>query len=307
MTDTKAWPQLEIADWKDTCATLHMWTQIVGKIRTTQMPWTNHSWHCTLYVTPRGLTTLAMPYGPQSFQIDFDFRDHVLLVTDSDGNSRSLALRPISVAEFYAQLMSLLSEMNLPVEIHGRPNEVDPNTPFADDAQNSSYDAESVTCFHQAMVQTDRVMKKFRARFLGKCSPVHFFWGSFDLAVTRFSGRTAPEHPGGFPNMPDWITREAYSHEVSSCGFWPGGGETEAFFYSYAYPTPDGFSERPVSPEAAIYSQEMGEFVLPYHAVVNSSTPDEDLLEFFQSTYEAAASTANWDRDSLEWEGPQRE
>lgn len=298
------WPELSIANWKDTCATVHMWTQIVGKIRTTQMPWANHSWNCTLYVTPRGLTTLSMPHGQRTFQIDFDFVDHRLLVASSDGAVDQLELAPMSVADFYARLMRKLSDMNLPVEIHASPNEVDPAIPFEQDQEHASYDAESVDRFRQALVQVDRVMKQFRAGFRGKCSPVHFFWGSFDLAVTRFSGRTAPEHPGGFPNMPDWITREAYSHEVSSCGFWPGGGEQEAIFYSYAYPTPDGFAECPTKPDAAFYSKDLGEFVLPYAAIRQSKSPDSDLLAFFQSTYDAAAEKAGWDRGALEWDGP---
>ncbi len=300
------WPELSIASWKDTCATLHMWTQIVGKIRTTQMPWANHSWNCTLYVTPRGLTTLAMPHGQRTFQIDFDFVDHRLLIASSNGAVDHLELAPMSVADFYARLMQKLSEMNLPVEIHASPNEVDPAIPFEQDQEHASYDADSVDRFRQAIVQVDRVMKQFRAGFRGKCSPVHFFWGSFDLAVTRFSGRTAPEHPGGFPHMPDWITRDAYSHEVSSCGFWPGGGEQEAIFYSYAYPTPDGFAESPAKPHAAVYSKDLGEFVLPYDAIRQSKSPDADLLDFFQSMYDAAAEKAGWDRGALEWDGPER-
>jgi len=300
------WPDLSIADWKDTCATVHMWTQVIGKIRTSQMPWINHSWHTTLYVTPRGLTTLAMPYDERTLQIDFDFIDHRLLLYSSDGGARSIELSPMSVAEFYARVLRTLDEMGLPIKIHGKPNEVDPSVPFAEDREHDAYDAASVDRFRQALVQTERVMQQFRSGFRGKCSPVHFFWGSFDLAVTRFSGRTAPEHPGGFPNMPDWITREAYSHEVSSCGFWPGGGDQEAIFYSYAYPTPDGFSDAHVEPEAAAYNPDLGEFVLPYAAIRQSPSPDKDLLAFFQSTYNAAAEAGDWDRQALEWEGPQR-
>jgi hypothetical protein len=306
MSKSKIWPELSIADWKDTRATVHMWTQIVGKIRTVQMPWINHSWHTTLYVTPRGLTTLAMPHAQQTFQIDFDFVDHSLLIHTSTGRARVVDLAPMSVADFYSRLMGALDELELSVQIHGRPNEVEPSVPFKDDTEHASYDPESIGRFHQAVVQADRVMKQFRAGFRGKCSPVHFFWGSFDLAVTRFSGRPAPRHPGGFPNMPDWITREAYSHEVSSCGFWPGGDNQEAIFYAYAYPVPDGFADRPVQPGAAGYSKDMGEFVLPYEAIQQSSSPDEDLLVFFQSTYEAAAVNAGWDRTALEWVGPQR-
>ncbi len=301
-----AWPELTIADWKDTCATVHMWTQIIGKIRTLQVPWTNHSWHTTLYVTPRGLTTLAMPHGERTFQIDFDFVDHRLLITTSDGGLSDIKLEPMTVADFYAKVMQQLETLGVAVLIHGRPNEVDPNPRFDQDTEHHAYDADAIARFRQAVASADRVMKKFRAGFRGKCSPVHFFWGSFDLAVTRFSGQPAPEHPGGFPNMPDWITREAYSHEVSSCGFWPGGGEQEAIFYAYAYPTPDGFAESPVGPAAATYSQDLGEFILPYEAVRTSTTPDDDLLAFFQSTYEAAAKKAGWDRTALEWEGPVR-
>lgn len=306
MSESSNWPELTIADWKDTCATLHLWTQVIGKIRTAQMPWTNHSWHVTLYVTPQGLTTLAMPYKQGSFQADFDFINHRLLFTSSDGSSQSIDLGPMSVAEFYNRVIDTLKKMKIEVYFHGKPNEVDPAIPFAEDTENKSYDAASVDRLRQSLVLTDRVMKQFRAGFRGKCSPVHFFWGSFDLAVTRFSGRTAPQHPGGFPNMPDWITHEAYSHEVSSCGFWPGGGEQEAFFYSYAYPTPDGFANRPIRPDAASHHAELGEFVLPYEAIRQSDSPDADLLEFFQSTYDAAAVTGNWDRDALEWDGPER-
>ncbi len=306
MSDTMGWPELSIADWDDTRATLHMWTQVVGKIRTTLMPWTNHSWHVTLYLTPRGLTTLSMPHAQRCLQIDFDFVSHRLTLADSDGALKEIALAPMTVAEFYAQVMSAMGEMGLEVPINSKPNEVEPSVPFEEDTQHSSYDPAAVRRLHRALLQTGRVMQQFRAGFRGKCSPVHFFWGSFDLAVTRFSGREAPEHPGGFPNMPDWITREAYSHEVSSCGFWPGGDGQEAIFYSYAYPTPDGFAQRSVQPEAASYSQQLGEFVLPYAAVQQSQTPDEDLLAFFRTTYEAAADTARWDRAALEWNGPAR-
>ena len=306
MDQSSIWPDLSITKWKDTCATVHMWTQVIGKIRTVQMPWINHSWHTTLYVTPRGLTTLAMPHGQRTFQIEFDFVDHQLVVTSSDGPSRVIKLEPMSVADFYGQVMSSLEKLNLPVQIHARPNEVDPAVPFERDFEHVSYNAQYVDHFRQALVQTDRVMKQFRAGFRGKCSPVHFFWGSFDLAVTRFSGRPAPPHPGGFPNMPDWITREAYSHEVSSCGFWPGGGENEAIFYSYTYPAPKGFAEEPVQPDAGIYSKDMGEFILPYDVIRQSQSPDVDLLAFFQSTYEAAANRADWDTTALEWDGPDR-
>ena len=306
MNKSTNWPELSIANWQETCATLHRWTQIVGKIRTRQMPWINHSWHVTLFVTPQGLTTLAMPCPRGSFQADFDFINHRLLVTSSEGALQQIDLKPMSVAEFHGRVMDALQQLGIAVDIHGKPNEVDPSIPFAKDTENKSYDAASVDRFRRALVNTDCVMKQFRAGFRGKCSPVHFFWGSFDLAVTRFSGRTAPQHPGGFPNMPDWITHEAYSHEVSSCGFWPGGGEQEAFFYSYAYPTPKDFAGQRVRPDAASFSQELGEFVLPYEAICQSSSPNADLLAFFQSTYDAAADTGQWDRASLEWDGPMR-
>lgn len=305
MDTSTTWPELKIENWGETCKTLHMWSQIVGKIRTRQLPWQNHSWHCTLYVTPTGLTTLSMPHGDRSFQIDFDFQSHQLLISSSTGDSESLALQPMSVAEFHAQLMKMLEGMGLAVNIHGSPNEVDPSVPFAQNSEDASYDPQAVQDFHRALVNSERVMQQFRAGFRGKCSPVHFFWGSFDLAVTRFSGRTAPEHPGGFPNMPDWITREAYSHEVSSCGFWPGGQGQEAIYYSYAYPSPDGFADQPVKPAVASWHKDLGEFVLPYAAIQASATPAADLLAFFQSTYEAAAEKAAWDRHGLEWSGPQ--
>lgn len=306
MSGSSNWPELSIAEWKDTQATLHMWTQIVGKIRTSLMPWINHSWHVTMYVTPRGLTTLAMPYEQRTLQIDFDFVDHQLVFTTSDGQSERIDLEPMTVADFFARVNAVLNQLGMDVKIHGKPNEVDPSVPFAEDTKHNSYDAASVDRLRIALVQTDRVMKQFRAGFRGKCSPVHFFWGSFDLAVTRFSGRAAPQHPGGFPNMPDWITREAYSHEVSSCGFWPGGGDQEAIFYAYAYPAPKEFAGRSVQPNTASYSQQMGEFILPYEAIRQSSSPDADLIAFFQSTYDAAAETGNWDRTALEWDGPDR-
>lgn len=236
----------------------------------------------------------------QTFQIDFDFVEHRLLIHASTGSVPVIDLAPMSVAEFYSRLMGALDEAELPVQIHGRPKEVEPSVPFKDDNEHTSYDPERIGRFHQVVLQADRVMKQFRAEFCGKCSPVHFFWGSFDLAVTRFSGRPAPRHPGGYPNMPDWITREAYSHEVSSCGFWPGGDDQEAIFYAYSYPEPAGFADSPMKPDAASYSKDMGEFVLPYEAIRQSSSPDEDLLAFFQSTYEAAAVNGGWDRAALE-------
>jgi len=296
----RVWPALPVESWLDTAQTLHMWTQIVGKVRLAQSPWVNHSWHVTLYVTARGLTTSPIPHGERIFQIDFDFLDHQLRVSTCEGQVRSLPLRPRTTADFHASLMATLEELGLPVRIHGRPNEVEVATPFADDTAHAAYDAQAVERFWRALFQIDRVFKTFRARFQGKVSPVHFFWGSFDHAVTRFSGRPAPPHPGGFPNMPDRITREAYSHEVSSAGFWPGGEAGPAFFYSYAYPTPEGFAEAPVRPEAASWSADLGEFVLPYEAVRGAASPDAALLDFLQTTYEAAATAAGWDRAALE-------
>jgi Family of unknown function (DUF5996) len=298
---SEAWPSLPLEAWKDTCATLHLWTQIVGKVRLAQSPWTNHSWHVTLYVTARGLGTSPIPYGTRTFQLDFDFIDHALVVQSSDGGIGRFALRPQSVAAFYHRLMSEMAKLDLRVDIDKRPNEVPDPVRFDRDELERAYDREYAHRFWRALVQADRVFKVFRARFIGKCSPVHFFWGAADLAVTRFSGRRAPQHPGGIPNLPDWVTREAYSHEVSSCGFWPGGGSVPyAAFYSYAYPEPAGFSEMKVKPAAAFYSGELREFVLPYDAVRESAAPDDTLLEFLQAAYEAAAIRGKWDRDSLE-------
>ena len=295
------WPSLPLEAWRDTCATLHLWMQIVGKIRLAQSPWVNHSWHVTLYVTPRGLTTSPIAYGPRTFQIDFDFVDHRLVVECSDRGRTSLPLEPQPVSAFYRRLMEEMARLGLRVRIDKRPNEVADPIPFDRDEVHRAYDPEYVHRFWLVLTQADRVFKVFRARFIGKCSPVHLFWGAPDLAVTRFSGRTAPEHPGGIPNLPDRVTREAYSHEVSSCGFWPGGGSVPyAAFYSYAYPEPPGFSSAPVRPGEAFYSSELREFLLPYETVRGSETPDEVLLDFLQTTYEAAATLGHWDRDSLE-------
>jgi hypothetical protein len=292
---------LPFAEWKETAETLHMWTQIVGKIRMAQTPWINHSWHVTLYVSPRGLTTSSIPHGNRTFTIEFDFIDHRLLIETCDDERREVALKRRTTADFYSAVMAALNELELPVTISPTPNEVNPAIPFAEDRKHASYDRDACHRFWRALLQVDRLFGEFRARFTGKASPSHFFWGSFDLAVTRFSGRSAPPHPGGFPNMPDAVTREAYSHEVSSVGFWPGG-ETmpEAIFYSYAYPVPDGFADEKVLPEAASWNAELGEFVLPYEAVRTAVDPDAMLLAFMQSTYEAAARAAKWDRASLE-------
>jgi hypothetical protein len=296
------WPSLSFPEWKDTCATLHMWTQIVGKIRLVRTPWVNHSWHTALYVTSRGLTTSPVPFESRTFQIDFDFIDHRLLIQATDGESRTMDLAPRSVADFYRELFARLAEMKLPIRINTTPNEVVDAIPFEKDDQHAAYRPEQAVRFWRALVQVDRVFKQFRGRFLGKCSPVHFFWGSFDLAVTRFSNRRAPEHPGGVPHLPDWVAREAYSHECSSCGFWPGNEQMEAAFFSYAYPEPDGFSTAKIGPAGAYYSAEMREFIFPYDEVRRAASPDESLLEFLQSTYEAAADLGKWDRAELERE-----
>ncbi len=295
------WPALPFEDWKDTAATLHMWTQIVGKVRLAQTPWINHSWHVTLYVTPRGLTTSSIPHGERTFQIDFDFLEHQLRVVTADGDSRTLPLKAQDTADFYQAVRTSLEELGLPVTIHGRPNEVEDAIPFAEDRTHASYDPEAVERFWRVLLQVDRVFHEFRARFVGKSSPVHFFWGSFDLAVTRFSGRPAPPHPGGFPNLPDRVTREAYSHEVSSAGFWPGSAAApEPIFFAYAYPTPEGFSGAKVGPAAAEWNGTLGEFVLRYEDVRTAPDSDAALLEFLQTTYEAAAQLAGWDRKALE-------
>jgi len=278
-----------------------MWTQIVGKVRLARSPWTNHSWHVTLYVTARGLTTSPVPYGVRTFQIDFDFISHQLTVQSSDGLSGRVVLQPQSVATFYASLMAEMERLDLHVDINRTPNEVADPIPFEEDETHRAYDAEYANRFWRILVQADRIFKEFRARFTGKCSPVHFFWGAPDLAVTRFSGRRAPKHPGGVPNLPDWVAREAYSEEVSSCGFWPGGGPIPyAAFYSYAYAEPAGFAASSVQPGGAFYSSDLREFILPYDIVRQSESPDETLLEFLQTTYAAAANLAKWDRSSLE-------
>jgi hypothetical protein len=298
---SNSWPALPFAEWKDTAITLHMWTQIVGKIRLTLSPWTNHSWHVTLYLTSRGLTTSPIPHASDTFEIYFDFIDHNLRILKSDGSHRAIEQKPRSVADFYSAVMATLDELQLPVTINTTPNEIQNPIPFDQDEQHRSYDREYANRFWRALVQSDRVFKQFRSRFCGKCSPVHFFWGSFDLAVTRFSGRPAPPHPGGVPHLPDAVTREAYSQEVSSLGFWPGN---DAFptpiYYSYAYPEPLGFSEAKIQPEAARYDAKLHEFVLPYDAVRTAKNPDDVLLDFAQSTYDAASTLGKWDREGLQ-------
>ena len=301
VSDVEIWPSLPLEAWSDTCATLHMWTQIVGMVRLTRSPWINHSWHVTLYVTARGLTTSPIPYGSRTFEIDFDFIGHELTIRSSDGGVGGFSLHAQSVAAFYRQLQNEMAKLDLQVNINLKPNEVPKPVRFDRDESHCAYDPVYANRFWRALVQADRLFKQFRARFVGKCNPVHFFWGAPDLAVTRFSGRPAPEHPGGVPNLPDWVAREAYSHEVSSCGFWPGGGAIAyPAFYSYAYPEPSGFAAVPIKPSAAFYSTALREFILPYDAVREAKSPDDTLLDFLQTTYEAAANLANWDRKSLE-------
>ncbi len=298
---SEIWPALPFADWRATCATLHLWTQVVGKIRLSKTTWLNHSWHVVLYVTPRGLTTSPIYEGTRPFQIDFDFVDHRLIIETADHSARVVALRPCSVASFYGEIVSALHELDIETHISASPNEVAESIPFAQDEKHAAYDADAANRFWRVLVQSDRLFKEFRTRFIGKCSPVHFFWGSFDLAVTRFSGRAAPPHPGGVPHLPDPVTREAYSHEVSSGGFWPGGDALpEPVYYSYAYPSLAGFEKAKGIAGAAFFSDALREWVLPYEAVRTAAAPDDLLLDFLQRTYVAAADLAKWDRAALE-------
>lgn len=295
------WPILELHEWLATRDTFHMWLQIIGKVRLIQTPWINHSWHATSYVTSRGLTTSPIPHGDRAFQIDLDLVDHRLAITASDGRRGGFALEPQTVAAFYHRLIDELAALDLPVRIVARPNEVADAIPFRRDEVHREYDPDAVTRFWRMLVQAERVMRQFRARFIGKCSPIHLFWGAMDLAVTRFSGRTAPSHPGGIPNLPDRVTREAYSHEVCSCGFWAGTPPVDyPAFYAYAYPEPPGFAEAHIRGDGAFYSPEFREFILPYARVRESPAPDDTLLHFLQSTYDAAADLARWDRAALE-------
>ena len=297
----EAWPALPLEAWSDTYATLHLYLQIVGKVRLALSPWVNHSWHVALHLSARGLTTSVIPYGNRVFEIELDFIDHTLSITTADGMRGGFALEAQPVATFYARLMEELRKLGIAVTIRLMPNEIPDAIPFDQDQTHATYDGEYVNRFWRALVQSHRVFTLFRARFIGKCSPVHFFWGAPDLAVTRFSGRTAPAHPGGVPNLPDRVAREAYSHEVSSCGFWPGGGPVpHAAFYAYAYPEPAGFSTTVVKPAPAFYSTDLREFILPYDAVRLAASPDDTLLEFLQTTYDAAADLARWDRAALE-------
>ena len=300
---SSTWPELPFSAWKETCATLQLWIQIAGKVQLALTPWLNHSWHVTLRVNARGLSTPLISDGIHDFQIEFDFLDHVLWIRTADGHLRQLMLRPMPVAEFHAELLHLLGQLGIRATIDSMPNEIPDAIPFDRDTAHRSYDREYAQAFWRVMLRAHEVFSHFRTGFLGKASPVHFFWGSFDLAVTRFSGRRAPLHPGGIPHLPDSVTREAYSHEESSAGFWPGGGPIDyPAFYSYAYPMPEGFASAPVQPAAAFFSQELGEFLLPYDAVRTAADPKQILLDFLQSTYAAAADLARWDRGALECE-----
>jgi hypothetical protein len=295
----QAWPALPQTAWSDTCATLLLWMQIVGKVRLALMPPINHCWGVTLLPDVRGLTTLPMPYGTRTVQIDFDFLDHVLVVETDEGARRIIPLKPMTVAVFYQQVMTALDSLGVPVRIWQMPSEVPAPIRFSDDEVHQAYDPEFAQRFWRVLLQATRVITVFRSRFRGKVSPIHLFWGALDLACTRFSGRTAPEHPS-MPGLPDRVTRDAYSHEVSSCGFWPGAPGIEPFFYSYAYPEPPGYSGFAIAPAQASYNSTLGEFVLPYEEMRRSADPDAVLLAFLQTTYDAAADCARWDRAALE-------
>ena len=297
----RTWPELSYAEAKETYTTVLLWTQIVGKIKMVNLPWINHAWHVTLLVTPTGLTTAAIPHQNQHFQIDFNFKSHHLIISCFSGKSRQFSLQNISVAAFYHLTFKFLAELDIHVQINAIPNELEKVIAFPDDTVHATYQTESVERLHQALLLSQDVLTRFRAQFIGKCSPVHFFWGGFDLAVSRFSGRRAPQHPGGVPHLPDWVAQEAYSHEVCSCGFWPGNeAYPEAAYYAYIYPEPTGLSEAAITPAAAYYNSTLREFILPYKAVQQAKDPEQTLHSFLQSTYVAAATLAKWDRDALE-------
>jgi hypothetical protein len=295
------WPDIPYGSWHETCAALHLFTQIVGKYRLARSPWLNHSWHATFYVDARGLTTSLVPDGAGGIEVHFDLLDHRISGSTTDGRRGEFALGPMSVAAFHARFIDLVRSLGGTPTFDGRPNEIPDPVPFAEDRTERPYDAAAVTRFFHALVAVDRVFRRFRTGFLGKVSPSHLFWGSFDLAVTRFSGRRAPLHPGGIPALPDEVTREAYSHEVSSAGFWPGGGGCDfPAFYAYAYPAPKGFADARPRPDAASFDKTLGEFLLPYDAVRRAEDPEETLMAFLQSTYDAAADLGGWDRAALE-------
>ena len=305
------WPALPLSDWAETQATVHRWTQIVGKTRLAFAPMQNHWWQVVLYVTSRGLTTSPIPYEDRTFEVRFDFTDHQLIVESSDGARRTMQLGPRSVADFYAEYKDMLRAIGVELRIYRVPMELPDTLRFTDDRIHASYDPDAANTLWQVLVQADRVLKEFRGNFLGKSSPSHFWWGSFDLSCTRFSGRPAPMHPGGVPNCPDYVTREAYSHECISAGWWPGtigSPVAEPAFYAYSYPEPKGCDVARIAPEGAYYSTQMREWILPYETVRTASDPDRALLQFFQSTYGTAADLAGWDRASLErpagWKPP---
>jgi Family of unknown function (DUF5996) len=301
MTNDEAWPALPLTAWRDTCATLQLWTQIVGKLRVAATPWLNHSWHSALYVTARGLTTSPIPHAAGTFEAQFDFIAHRLLILTDRGGEAAVPLRPQTVADFYAAVMAALTQLGVPCAIDRMPNELADAIPFDRDRVHAAYAADYAHRFWRVLLQADRIFKQFRTGFIGKASPAHFFWGSFDLAVTRFSGRRAPLHPGGVPHLSDAVAQEAYSHEVSSAGFWPGGGAVDdAAFYSYAYPLPAGFDKATARPAAASFNTTLGEFILPYEAVRAAPDPNATLLDFLQSTYDAAADLGKWNRAALE-------
>ena len=298
---SSAWPSLSYTNWGETLKTVHQWTQIVGKIRLQAMPWQNHSWHTTLYISSRGFSTGSMPYQDGIFEIEFDFIEHCLRIRSTFHSDQTISLQGQTVSSFYLSLFGQLQSLGISIDIYAKPNEMEEAVPFAENTALGSYDPKAMVDFWQAAVSIHNVFLKFRSGFIGKCSPVHLFWGAFDIAVTRFSGRPAPLHPGGMPNMPLDVMQEAYSQEVSSAGFWPGGDAfPEPIFYSYCYPSPESFSQMEIQPPEAIWSKEMGEFILTYETVRQSQNPEETLMNFLQSTYEAAAISAKWDRSALE-------
>jgi hypothetical protein len=296
------WPPLRYAEWSDTKETLHLWTQIVGKIRMEKMPTINHWWHVTLYLTSRGLSTLPIPDGDRTFDIEFDFIAHRLRITCSDGIDRGFELRAMSVADFYQTIIDALAGLNIAVKINTRPSEIPDAIPFETDRIHKSYDADAVSRFWLVLVSACQVMTRFRSQFIGKVSPIHYFWGGMDMAVTRFSGRGAPAH-GPVPGLPLAVVREAYSHEVSSAGFWPGGTGFDAAFYAYAYPEPEGFAKAAVRPREAYYDDQFREFMLPYASMRKLRSPEDALMDFLQSTYDAAADLGRWPRKELERHG----
>ena len=299
---SSAWPELKYQEWHETLKTIHHWTQIVGKVRLKAMPWQNHSWHTTLYISARGFSTGSMPYKNGIFEIEFDFESHELVIYSTFNDARRISLENKSVADFYDAVFTELRAIQIDIKIYGKPNEMEENIPFSENDHNKTYNKQAAVNFWQAAVSIHNTFQVFRSKFIGKCSPVHLFWGAFDIAVTRFSGRPAPLHPGGAPNMPLNVMQEAYSQEVSSCGFWPGSdGFPEPIFYSYCYPTPKAFSEQKVEPKEAFWSDELGEFMLKYDDVRKADNPTDYLLSFLESTYIAAAETGDWDRESLEF------